>query len=431
MKFLTFYLSFAFLIIIAPTCTRKTADVVPQSYEQTTKSVPLVPEPAAGNGQACCRATDSYIPPMEASPEFPVRKIRVNFHVMYDGKGENNIPKEKARKIVKDILYYANIKWKDNCKLNLPPGNVIPDLPINLLLQLTPQPDVPGDTGIYLHDDEELCYYIKGGRNDNRSRTEVIKKYGIGIDSILNVFVMPHHPDSIKSSKYRADIAGIALRRSGALKISGWHANPETKPWETAKNLNHEVAHMLTLNHSWYKNDGCDDTMPNPNCWWQTNNGSACDSLYSNNLMDYNAGSCALSPCQIGRMHRCLSLEKDKQRRWLVPEFCAFNPLNNITVTDSLHWAGAKDLTGNITVADGGVLMLSCRVSMAEYAEINVLPGGKLILNNNRIHNACGKQWGGINIYKNRRKTGEVVRNGSPVFENTEPIVWEAQRRVF
>jgi len=73
----------------------------------------------------------------------------------------------------------------------------------------------------------------------------------------------------IKSKHYKADVTGIALRSSGAVKIAGWHANAETPYWELSKNLNHELGHILGLSHSWTRNDGCDDTPPHPMSDWQ------------------------------------------------------------------------------------------------------------------------------------------------------------------
>ena len=142
--------------------------------------------------------------------------------------------------------------------------------------------------------------------------------------------------------------------------------------------------------------------------------------------MDYNAGKCALTPCQIGKMHMNLSTEGRKVRNYLEPRFCSFDARNSVIITDSLHWAGAKDMRGDVTIADGGILKISCRVSMPELGQITVMPGAKLILNNNKIHNACGYEWKGIKVYKQKKKTGKVVINGEPIFENTPQINLEA-----
>lgn len=394
----------------------KIPEQVPQSFAQESF---VQRGDKAGKGMACCNEQESYEPDSAyLGPQFfPAKFVRINFHFMYDGKGENNVPKEIARKKAIDVVKDANHKFRDNCSMNLPLGNNTAEFPVQIQYEITPQSDVPGDDGIYFHDDEELYYYVKRGKNENRPNRAVIEKYGIGLDSILNIFIMPHHPDSVKSKYYKSDVTGIALRN--AIKMSGWHANAKTKSWELSKNFNHEVGHILSLRHSWTRNDGCDDTPPHPNCWWYTKNGSHCDSLVSNNVMDYNAGKCAVTPCQIARMHRVLSVEGRLQRNFLKPLHCEFEGWRSMIITDSVHWAGARDVRGNITIAEGGTLMMSCRVSMPPTSTITVMPGAKLILNNNRLHNACGKEWNGIKVYRKGKKKGMVLMNGEPVFENT------------
>jgi len=440
MKTIAIYL-FLSLLAFAPTCSREanqrsTKDDTSQNNE---RAVPqeynvILPHKSlnsaqAGKGEACCHENESYQPDPDNLDYFGTRHIRVNFHFMYDGNGKNNVPKEIAVKRATQILNSANHKFRDNCKMSLPQNNTTPDLPIQIQLVLTPKAGDPDDTGIYFHDDEDMYYFVKRGKNENRGRQDVIKKYGVQLDTVMNIFIMPHHPDSVKSKYYKADVTGIAMRSLGAIKIAGWHINPNAASSEIAKNLNHEVGHMLGLNHSWTRNDGCDDTPPHPNCWHYTKNGSVCDSLISNNLMDYNAGKCALTPCQIGKMHLRLSTEGRKVRNYLEPRFCKFDGRNSVIITDSLHWAGAKDMRGDVTIANGGVLKVSCRVSMPELGQITVMPGGKLILNNNKFHNACGYEWKGIKVYKQKKKMGEVILNGDPIFENTadfdlEPITF-------
>lgn len=430
MKIIFISLVFA-LFALTPTCQRESGQridstvSVPQEYNIVT---PIPMKDVLRDTEFCCNDKSSYIPDPDNLDYFGTRVIRVNFHFMYNGEGKNNVPKEIAEKRAKAVLAGANAKMRDNCRMKLPQGNNTPDLPIQLKMVLTPKPNVPGDTGVYFHDDEELYYFVKRGKNENRSRREVIKKYGVQLDTVLNIFIMPHHPDSVKSKQYKADVTGIALRSTGAIKIAGWHINPDAHSYELAKIYNHEVGHILGLNHAWTRSDGCDDTPQHPNCWHFTKNGSVCDSLISNNVMDYNSGMCAWTPCQLGKMHYNLSTEGRKVRNYLEPNFCKFDGRNNAFVSDSLHWKGAKDMRGNVTIGDGGVLTASCRVSMPESGKIIVLPGGTLILNGNRIHNACGYEWGGIKVYKNGNKVGKVILNGEPVFENTGEINFEAVR---
>ncbi len=93
----------------------------------------------------------------------------------------------------------------------------------------------------------------------------------------------------------------------------------------TQKLLNHELGHTFNLSHtmltgggtcSMTVNDYCDDTPtivdmlnigePDPCCWNQPH--------CSNNLMDYNADNCALTPDQLTRVH--YELDNDKYLMW-------------------------------------------------------------------------------------------------------------------
>lgn len=404
------YILFLFLTILVAACNQKTALL------NSIIEVPLIKKRNAGTDDACCRDQNSYIPDTTLINQFPERTLKVNFHFTYDDEGNNNVPLEKAARKAKSVLHYANLKFGLNCKMNLPLGNDTPVLPMNIKLELTPKPYDKNDEGIYFHNDEELYAFVKGGENENRAKRDVIKKYGVQLDTVLNIFVMPHHPDSIGRKKYRSDITGIAL--GNAVKLAGW-SNTKMPDWEIAKNLMHEVCHITGLSHTWSGKDGCDDTPNNPNCWHQTSNGSVCDSLASNNLMDYNAAKCALTPQQIGRMHKNISYLRSRSRRFLKKDFCDLDEKKNIIISDSIDWRGAKDVAGHIIVQNKGILKMNCRVSMPEYGRIIVMPGGKLILNNNLIHNDCDKIWEGIEVYSRRRKVGQIVMQGKPILEDS------------
>jgi len=89
-----------------------------------------------------------------------------------------------------------------------------------------------------------------------------------------------------------------------------------------------------------------------------------------------------------------------------------------VAIRDSTHWLAPKDLAGDIRIERGGVLQLSCRLSLAAGARIIVAPGGKLLLDGCRIHNACGGEWEGIEIQRLGREQGLVEVLRDPRIEN-------------
>ncbi|MEM9889159.1 MAG: reprolysin-like metallopeptidase, partial [Bacteroidota bacterium] len=246
--------------------------------------------------------------------------------------------------------------------------------------------------------------------------------YGIQLDSVLNVFVMPHHPDSIRSRTYAGGGVGVALGTN--IKMAGVYEGG--KPfWHYRQILNHEVGHVFGLQHTWAYNDGCEDTPKNPNCWNRSKNGSKCDSLASNNLMDYNAWQLAITPCQIGRVHRMMSTLNSRPRKLLVPTWCELQPEKSVYIQDTTVWRSARDLEGHLFIEAGGILEISCRLSLPKNAKIVIAPGGKLILNYAKIHNACGDQWEGIEIQERSKEKGAIELIGTVQLEDMQHPVEE------
>ncbi len=360
-----------------------------------------------------CDVNEAYSPNEKWAQK---RYVRVNFHIMDDVEGSHNFPESAASvTYFKQLLENANYRLSLNKKMNLPIDNDTPVLDPGFRYVLTPNSKMKGDNGIYFHRDNDLYYFVNKGKNRNNFKRDVIKKYGRNQDSILNIFVLPHHPDSISSKSYKGGGTGIALGTS--LKVAGLY-DDKLEFWGYSTLLNHEIGHILGLNHSWYKNDGCDDTPPHANCW-APNMGASCDGdVVSNNVMDYNASQMAFTPCQLGKIHKGFARENSDTRGLITQNWCDFDANNFIVITKDTHWDGAKDLNRDVIVEAGTSLSISCRVSMAKGSKILIQRGANLILNNCRIHNSCGEEWLGIKAEIESNETPNIKIIGDVLLEN-------------
>ena len=403
---LPFVIGLMFITACAPTL--RTGPYFPET--NTPDGKPPRPDRSCGDWRG-------YLPDA-AHPEYlPMRRLRVNFHVMNSSDSSHNFRPAEGRAYLKHLLDCCNAALDTNLRnWRSPEGTAV--LPRRYRYVLTPQ---PGDDGIYFHYDDSLYHYVHiGRRNANYSSRKVIQKYGIQLDTVLNIFVMPYHLDSMANPKFKAEQVGVAL--GDAVKIAGpwvrmWEKNYESF-WETRGCINHEIGHIFGLNHAWNTNDGCEDTPRHDQRCFSRDSGPGCDTLASNNVMDYNVLQSVWSPCQIGSVHQRMADERARQRRFLQPNWCELHDDRHIVIKDTVVWSGAKDLEGHLTIAPGGHLTIRCRVSMPAEGRITVRTGGTLVLEDARLHNACGEEWMGIQIEDTASNPGQVIRLGSTLVED-------------
>ena len=136
--------------------------------------------------------------------------------------------------------------------------------------------------------------------------------------------------------------------------------------------------------------------------------------------MDYNAFQNAISPCQIGTIHYNMSKKEYSVRPMLERTWCQFNPKKSIVIKDTIAWNAAKDLEGNLVIADGGMLIMRCRASIPPGGKIVIAPKGHLILDGAQLENDCGKTWQGIEIQKMGQHQGKVDLLSGATIADTE-----------
>lgn len=366
-------------------------------------------------------------------PNATVRKIiRVRYNFVKAVGQEHYFNQKEAEIFAKTLNDAANFRFTNNQKMKLPKGNNTIVFPIKLELEITPDSSIEGDYGVSIIEVEDLqeAYFNKRGVNKNTYSPYLFNHYAKSSESVLNLFVMEHHPDSSKSDTYLASNDGVGL--SNYLKFTGAYttsldsilnnektAKRSKNGWDMVGIFIHELGHTLGLAHTWNENDGCDDTPRNPNCY-DPDFAPGCEEAYSNNMMDYNNCQCSLTPCQIGQIHRNLYKDNGSQQKFVKRDWCKYEHWLQVKIneSDSVVWSGDRNLYSDLILKENAFLEIKGDVHLPTKAILYLEKGATLFINGGKLYNDCNEKWKGIVIESDKNKSGKVLLSKTGLIEN-------------
>ena len=403
------------MLVMSTSCTRR------MNYVWATpKNITVDSQLVSRFGKSPCADYHSYIPDTTHPEWQPMRYVRVNIHFLRRSDGSWNFGAVEGAQYAQDMIANQNDRLMHNTKMLLPLNNNTPVFPAGFQYVLAPDPEVRNDDGIYFNDDDSLSYLIVGGRKRNVESPAAYNSFGMMKGKAINVFMIEHPEDSMKSKTYNPSNDGIGAG-PWAKVIGAYYQSRQVHvfgkdtvifgAWFLSGLFGHECGHCLGLSHTWNVSDGCDDTPFNPNCWTVND----CPGKGSNNMMDYNTYQNALTPCQIGRVQMNLSTPGSLQRNFLEPVHCEYHRESTAVISagDSVVWEGYKDLWGDVYVAQNATLVLRCDVSLPNGAKVTLKKGAKLIFAGGTFYNSCGEQWQGIEVPKKNADTKIICAPGN------------------
>jgi hypothetical protein len=312
--------------------------------------------------------------------DFTIATVKVNFHFLpIDPTYGANYTQSEAETVAGAIVALANDNMANYFMAsNLPtPVANVPDPKIRFELYNGGQGSVFIYPGTYSPTDVSYT---------NRYGNQVLDIV-VSYDTNCRNGVSQPGDNLIRMCKFDRDITtNIALQTSRALLLC------------------HEIGHTFDLDHTFDCSNQCSSEIDHSiECGGTC--GCSTPSNPSNNMMSYNGGNNALTPCQWEIMFNYLLENNPQFVTW--SSGCSGSS-SILTIASTVIWDSPKFIKQNIVIESGAALTIKwCKVRMGLDNTITVKRGGRLIVDGGTITNLCeGRNtWGGIFVWGNSNLT--------------------------
>ncbi len=343
----------------------------------------------------------------------PIKTVKINFNIIQHSNGSGNFQNTISElNRLNQIAAWASNIYQFNCAPSDPLPGVTPlaDSKVRFEVQ-----------GIYFYPNDALWGVTSATTLLNAIQTADPNR----MDALNIVF-------SEATSGYGyASLPSTSNFSQDSYVITFGYQSNIASDYAKAQHLAHELGHCLDLLHTYSGISCCPEpcnpsdpdylsdvfgVIPPPNCYhdagWGCNVNDPLNTC-TNNLMGGTGASCYLSPLQMGKINRALSMAS--VRRYVK---CATNTKGNINVNANEVWDFDIKLYNGVTIKTGRQLTLKCKASFIDGKGFIVERGAKLIVDGGTITSSCN-MWDGIFVW------GDRTKSQNPWATNTDQgLVW-------